>query len=289
MTELADRAVASILESTDPVLGLNDFLSEYLQIEGGLSDLQALDALDGLRRSVTQTLDRGFAVDERNRVTSPFEWVDSGKMKLIRTGLAVTKPHAPATTQLISKRRQILASILTMTGRQFEFLCGVLLEIYGIRADDQHITQASSDGGIDFVALRRGASGSTHANRLRDMQYRVLGQANKVSGTVNTQKVTAFCQHTNDCRREMGRAFELLPGWFKTERHPIIGLFVTSGKLAENAKRAARENVIFALEGIQVAEDLAASNRSAGWFRGETLDSELFFRDIARIELGVSQ
>lgn len=248
-----------VLDSPSSVIPLYEVAYEQL-VNHGLAETQALDEMDHLQQAIVREIDRLFAEYEAKKLESPFEWVDRTKGTLVRSGRQVGSTVGP-----LGQRDSILAALLTLTWRQFEFLCGALLVEYGLDDKKVIVGRGSNEGGVDFVALLDPPARGP-LNRVHRTPFRLLGQAKKYKGEVSFDAVQAFCGRVEEVRFGGGKAWGLLPEWFRTVQVPILGILMTTGMFGPSARKAAREHVVLLFDGLQLADDLRKTSLSSAWF-----------------------
>jgi hypothetical protein len=252
------KALARSLLDGHVVVDVVARLHSELVVEDGLSELEALERIDRDLPRLRTAIDRQLKDYRQRGLTLGSEWESSAKSTL------VPRDEELGGDDVVGRRTQILTALSTLTGRQFEHVCALLLASYGLSEDDLEVTPASKDGGVDFVAIRR--NHEIGANRLRNLPLRLVGQAKRYAGTVGPDDMDALVTRVDDCRRETGTAWTKIPSWFKEASLPIFGLFVTSSHLGPDATKSATRHGVFVIEGDQVAEDLVHTAEANGWF-----------------------
>jgi hypothetical protein len=260
------------------VIELDAWLIECLK-DRGIPELQAVDETEAVLSRAVDAVDQQLRKNAAGGLVSAYAWADKRRALLVRTGLDSNRQEADRTSALIRRRQTIRAGLSELTGRQFEFVCGVLLDSYGIPKELRHITPASHEGGIDFVAVRKPLL-SRGKTRLECLPFRIIGQATQTSSTVGPDKIDAFCHRLDACRKGHGRAWDQLPDWFQNTDAPIVGLFVTSSVLGPSGHQSIRDSIAFAIVGDQVAQDLASAGRAGKWFREGNFVPELLVADL---------
>jgi hypothetical protein len=268
----------SVLEADQDAIRLDNWLLAHL-LEQGIPELRANDEIDMLLPRVVNAVEQQLRRRMANGLISPYAWADKSQCLLARTDLELGHPAADRASMIIRLGQDILAALPELTGRQFEHVCDLLLSCYGIPIAQRHVTRASHEGGIDFVAIRKPRTCGLR-NRLEGLPFRLVGQATRTTSTVGPDKVDAFCKRVADCRRARGRAWELLPDWFRGDDSPIVGLFVSSSTLGPSSQRSLREAVCFSVEGPQLSQDLAQSEHAAEWLEDGALIPERFVAEF---------
>lgn len=269
--------IDEIFASQEPKVDISHVIERVLRENLGYSALQASESAESWEGRVRRQIDKKNQDLRRRGVTPRYEWIDDSKNALFNQEIDTSESHPE-----IGYRAQIQASLGRISGRQFEHACAELLRIYGCRNEHIEVTVAARDHGIDFVALVEPPL-EGKVNRIRDAPLRVVGQAKLAwSSTIGPDPMAAFANRTRECREGVG-VHSSLPEWFKDRTEPIVGLFVTAGRLGPDAKNFARRNIIFTLEGDQVAEDLTHSSNLHQWVGpGGSLDSARFANHFPR-------
>lgn len=249
-----------LLHLEAPLITLDSALLARLVEQQGLSELEAMDRLDQDLRRLTIAIDSQIAEDREGRITTAYKW-DESRRFLIHKDADADDSHV---ARLIKLRSRILDTLGELSPRQFEHLCGFLLDVYGVPSDQRIVTPPTADGGIDFIGVR-GGEARPGGSRLDTLFVRIVGQAKRYSSPVGPDAMAALSARLEDARRESGVAWTKLPDWFKDRNEPIVGMFVASSRFGDDARSSARLHTILAINGVQLSEDLAASGHVAEW------------------------
>lgn len=171
--------------------------------------------------------------------------------------------------------------------REFEFLCAYVLRAHGI--SKCFPMRGSKEEGIDlFGVCDLGIASSFsiwHGTRIR-----LLGQAKK--GNVGQQAVRLFSRDINSFVKGEGKAFDLVPPWFRKLETPVVGFIMTANDFTRPAKTWADSHGINLRNRSQIAQDIVNKaeafpglTKRDGAFLFDTLLFDSFIDDIeARLD-----
>lgn len=235
------------------IIALGEFVYAYLVTEVGLAEYEASTIHEREVRALQRLLNLRIRSGVERQVPFYFQWVDTLQSAVSFSG----------TESDFAMRASLISTLATLTWRQLEHLCGVLLQAYGASADTTLVTRGQGDEGIDFYGVLP-AKPAAGLGRPQATSWRILGQA--TLGEPSISKVSGFCWRVTQVRSGGGSFWEAMEPWFRdAQKAPIMGLFVTLGHFGRTAERDSQQAVVMLLERDQVAEDLASSPLSLGW------------------------
>lgn len=277
---IADALIAGDADVVDVYRDAVAFASKNSGVEEGrLAEMLQTDLGDLLR-----TIDRKLASRFARGDPAPYTW-DGGDL---RSGLLVHARLTDAAGELRaqSDRDKLMELVPLLSDRQFEYACAHLLEVYGASAEFCKVTRRGGDGGLDFYAIVMPSVSPRGRDRLTAQGMRIAGQAKKWANSVPIDPVEAFGSRLEAWRLDAGEALDGTPEWFRAHvEFPIIGLFVTTSRFEEGARKAAIRHVVIPLDLKQVAQDLAWSPARPNWVSAgaDGLDAQLFLSYFPKV------
>jgi len=273
----AREITAQLLAAPDEAVILGDWLVKTIQSDASVSDLAALEHAEEVQPEVARIIDGRIAAAQQRGVSPAYVWADAGRTTLARPSLLVNEVNRERERLAALVRDRIWDAIEELSGTGFEHVCDYLMDEYGMSPESRGLKGQAGDGGVDFFGVLRPYQ-LPGSERLYTLGRRFLGQAKRrYRGTVGPDEVEAFGSRVTTARVDNGATLNL-PPQFATIDEPIVGLFLTAGSLGPSAKRAARRHVVYAIEGEQVAEDLARSSSVGEWLNdtGTSIDTDHF-------------
>ncbi|MCX5638819.1 MAG: restriction endonuclease [Planctomycetota bacterium] len=243
------------------------------EIKSNITDLEIADDIEPLASRVKHQVEKKIISFREKGIPPNFEFDDCLTYMLCRCG-SDTKTN----DWIRNYRTQIRRAIKVINPTSFEYFCKHILECNGIAS---YVTQRARDGGVDFYGLLE-MHNYVQTVFLRSVNLRIIGQAKRYSGNnkVGEGGIDEIRTKYSDFKHGHGRAFRILPDWFKKSNYPVILMVVaTTGFTADAEKSAARDNVILR-DGDQITEDIIHSPKAEEWFELDKHGNKRFRREL---------
>jgi len=155
----------------------------------------------------------------------------------------------------VQDRPTFLRMIDDVTDRQYEAMSCVLLEALG--ATKVELTRAQGDGGIDAFGLIERSYGS-HLFGGTHHPIRFVVQSKKYKDAIDAGRMKEFIQTLSEVKYGgQSKTENVIPGWFKAARGPIIGFVVSHRGFQSGADSRARSHGILTADSVDLAEVIA--------------------------------
>jgi len=241
------------------------------ELKPNISDLEIADDIDSIVSRVRHQVEKKIESFPEKGIPPNFEFDDCLPNMLRRCG-------SDKNNWIRKYLTQIKRAIKVINPISFEYFCKHILECNGIVSS---VTQRSRDGGVDFYGLLE-MHNYAQTVFLRSVKLRIIGQAKRYSGNkkVGEAGIDEIRTKYSDFKARHGRAFEILPDWFKESNYPVILMVVTTtGFTTDAEKSAARDNIILR-DGDQITEDIIHSPKVEEWLEPDRLGDKKFSRDL---------
>lgn len=263
LTEIVNAIFSS---SQDQKYKIFELTVELYKNIGNLNEIPAAEKAEKNIRKIKESIAKKIDSYRKEGITPPFEFGISDNVLI---GRSYIRPNDNPFTERFKKKflcdDSISTAIELMGETPFEYFCKYLLELYGIRK--VAVTQRTRDGGIDFIGVYKGPRLNNFKGLLTYIGARVVGQAkhhnNRHSGQ-GPNEIEKFNSQVNDLRHNRGRAYPLLPEWFKNLNFPIYPIFFANTYFTSDAKKVAKDNYIILRNEQQIVEDIIRLNDK--WF-----------------------
>ena len=237
-----------------------------------ITDLEIADEIDEVLSRVKHQVEKKITSFHEKGLPPNFEFDDCLPNILRRYG-------SDKNNNWIRKyQTQIRRAIKVINPTSFEYFCKHILECNGIVS---YVTQRARDGGVDFYGLLE-MHNYARTVFLRSVKLRIIGQAKRYSGNnkVGEGGIDEIRTKYSDFKAGRGRAFKILPDWFKESNYPVILMVVTTtGFTTDAEKSAALDNVILR-DGDQITEDIIHSPKVEEWFELDKHGNRKFNREL---------
>jgi len=248
------------------------------KIKPNITDLEIADDIDSIVSRVKCQIEKKIRSFLEKSIPPNFEFDDCLPNILQRYGSDKNN------NWIRQYKIQIRRAIKAMDPIKFEHFCRHILEINGITKS--FVTRASKEGGVDFYGLLEMCN-YTKEVFLSTVKLRILGQAKRYSGNhkVGEPGIDEIRTKYSDFQSRRGRAFEILPHWFKMSNFPLIRMVVTTTGFTKDAKKSAERDDIILRDGDQIVEDIIHSPKSKQWFNtnidgNKIFEKQLFFESF---------
>jgi hypothetical protein len=153
-------------------------------------------------------------------------------------------------------RSEILKLLKAAPWKKFESACCKLLELSQCTKSD--IGAGTKEGGLDFYGLMHIATLAPAKKMLFDWRVRVFGQAKHWGKKAGEGDLRTFNDQVLEfAHRLVGTAYKKAPEWFRSDKSPVLGVFVGLEGFTKGARDVANRNGILTRDGEQVAEFFA--------------------------------
>lgn len=248
------------------------------ELKSNITDLEIADDIDSIVSRVRRQVEKKIRSFREKSVPPNFEFDDC--LPNILRRYSSDKNN----NWIREYQTQIRRAIKVMNPTSFEYFCKHILECNGIVS---YVTQRARDGGVDFYGLLE-MHNYARTVFLRSVKLRIIGQAKRYSGNnkVGEGGIDEIRTKYSDFKAGRGRAFKILPNWFKESNYPVILMVVTTTGFTTDAEKSAALDSIILRDGDQITEDIIHSPKVEEWFeldkRGNRKFSrELFFESFA--------
>lgn len=258
-----------------------DWLVEICLSEGWHSnEADAYEAAERWTERFLNLLRRDFSEFTAIGRFVPFAF--NGSSEYVLQGCAFIEPWDSESTKQTKKRLSIyseyVASLDSLTPRQFEAMCVGLLNLIGV--DDPQITQYSADEGIDFYGKLNLENlvllDTSLPNIQRQLSAWMIGQAKHYkSGQVSTFEIRELVGAVTLAK---GKAFGELEEKYVDLNlkacDPIFYLFFTTGRITVNTWRLLERSGVAGMDGEMVAA--LSAEQSIGVEKGAFSETALY-------------
>ncbi len=268
------RQIASeIWDSDARNVDLQKFcVGKLKELNPEITDLEIADEIDEVVSRVKHQVEKKITSFHEKGIPPNFEFDDCLPNMLRRYG-------SDKNNNWIRKyQTQIRRATKVINPTSFEYFCKHILECNGIVS---YVTQRARDGGVDFYGLLE-MHNYARTVFLRSVKLRIIGQAKRYSGNnkVGEGGIDEIRTKYSDFKNGHGRAFKILPDWFKKSNYPVILMVVTTTGFTTDAKKSAALDNIILRDGDQITEDIIHSPKVEEWFELDKHGNRKFSREL---------
>ncbi|SDP70176.1 restriction endonuclease [Desulforhopalus singaporensis] len=189
---------------------------------------------------------------------------------------------------LSKKKNQLLKAIPSLlkildkeNARRYESLGCYVSELLG--ASKVHLTPPGNEAGIDFIASIK-FSDDSHFLFGINGPIRIIGQCKKYESPVQVSSIKEFNQTLQDVYSLTPKMIKILPDWFRRERGPILGWFISHSGFQSGALDRAKNYGIIASDSRDIAEVVACSKKFYCHLHSEERAKSLEYELRARLD-----
>ena len=159
---------------------------------------------------------------------------------------------------LLKARSFILQEIDKLSNREYEALGCFISELLGA----QHVllTPPGNEAGIDFISAIQ-FSKDAHFFFGINGPIRIIAQCKKYKSSVKVNSIKEFNQTLLDVFSVSGKIKRIIPDWFRKQKGPIIGWFISHSGFQSGAMDRAKNYGIIASDSRTLAEIIAGSKK----------------------------
>ena len=242
------------------------------ELKPNITDLEIADDIDSIVSRVRRQVEKKIRSFREKSVPPKFEFDDCLPNILRRY-------RSDKNNNWIREyQTQIRRAMKVMNPTSFEYFCKHILECNGIVS---YVTQHARDGGVDFYGLLE-MHNYARTVFLRSVKLRIIGQAKRYSGNnkVGEGGIDEIRTKYSDFKAGRGRAFKILPNWFKESNYPLILMVVTTTGFTTDAEKSAALDSIILRDGDQITEDIIHSPKVEEWFELDKHGNRKFSREL---------